>query len=69
MKRKISELPDAPYKKYAFEAERRGMVLTEGLLNDGASVILIGALDMIRELSERIETLEEAAKNRSIPPE
>ena len=42
--RKISELPAAPYKVLASEAERRGFSLTEGLITDATAVILIGAL-------------------------
>ena len=62
MNKKISELPDAPYQKYAIEAEKRGISVTNGIINDPVSVILIGALDMIRELSEKIKNLEENAK-------
>ena len=56
--RKISDLPEAPYKKYASEAERRGIDVTQGIISDPTAVILLGALDMIRELSEKIEALE-----------
>lgn len=59
--RKISELPAAPYKALASEAERRGIDVTQGLITDPTAVILLGALDMIRELSERIEALENAS--------
>lgn len=56
--KKISELPDAPYKKYAYEAQERGKALTQGLLSVPTDVILIGTLDLIRELYEKIEALE-----------
>lgn len=56
--RRLSQLPDAPYKKYAEEALRRGTESTGGELSDATSVILIGALDMIRELYEKIAILE-----------
>lgn len=61
-KRTISDLPPQPYQKYAMEAERRGIKLTEVMITDATSVILIGALDMIRELYERIERLEASNK-------
>ena len=63
--RKISELPDAPYRKYASEAERRGFDVTQGMITDATSVILIGALDMIRELYEKIEILEKRLDNNA----
>jgi len=59
--RKISDLPNAPYRKYASEAERRGFDVTHGLITEATDVILIGALDMIRELYERIKVLESAS--------
>lgn len=61
--KKISELPDAPYKELALEAQRRGVTLTKGVISDGVSLTLIGALDMMRELKERIEILEKQVTN------
>jgi len=60
MKRKISELPVAPYKALVSDAERRGRSLAQGSIIDATAIILIGALDMIRELYEKIEALEAA---------
>ena len=59
--RKICELPAAPYKTLAIEAQRRGVALAEGSITGATDTILIGVLDIIRELSERIETLEVAS--------
>lgn len=64
-KYKISDLPPAPYKTVASEAERRGIAATQGIISDANSVILIGAIDMIRELIERIEILEAGYENRN----
>lgn len=58
MNKKISELPKKPYTDYALDAQKRGIELTEGAVSDAVSVMLIGALDMIRELIERLEKLE-----------
>lgn len=55
---RVSELPEAPYKAYVLEAMRRGEVLVGKVLSIGAEIILIGAIDMIRELSEKVESLE-----------
>jgi hypothetical protein len=62
MSAKISQLPDGPYKKYAQEAERRGVLLAGTLITKPVDVVLLGALDLIRELFERVEKLE-AEKN------
>ena len=56
--KKISDLPEAPYKKISSEAERRGVDLVHGAISDPTAVILIGALDMIRELCEKIDKLK-----------
>lgn len=56
--RKINDLPEAPYQKYASEAERRGIDITQGVISEPTAVILLGALDMIRELFERLEAVE-----------
>ncbi len=52
---KITELPDGPWKQYALEAQRRGIELVSDCSLSGTDVILIGAIDMIRELTDKIE--------------
>jgi len=52
---KITELPDGPWRKYALEAQRRGIELVSDCSLSGTDVILIGVIDMIRELTEKIE--------------
>jgi len=52
---KITQLPDGPWKQYALEAQRRGIELVSDCSLSGTDVILIGAIDMIRELTEKIE--------------
>ncbi len=52
---KITELPDGPWKQYALEAQRRGIELVSDCSLSGTDVMLIGAIDMIRELTEKIE--------------
>ena len=55
---KITELPNGPWREYALEAQRRGLEkISDGSLS-GTDVILIGAIDMIRELTEKITKLE-----------
>jgi len=56
--RKISDLPEAPYQKIALEAQERGISLTGGLVDRATDVMLIGVIDIIRELREKIEALE-----------
>jgi hypothetical protein len=52
---KITELPNGPWREYALEAQRRGIeILGVDILN-GTDITLIGAIDMIRELTEKIE--------------
>jgi hypothetical protein len=55
---KITELPDGPWKQYALEAQRRGIELVSDCSLSGTDVILIGAIDMIRDLNERLTKLE-----------
>ena len=52
---KITQLPDGPWRKYALEAQRRGIELVSDCSLSGTDVMLIGAIDMIRELTEKIE--------------
>jgi hypothetical protein len=52
---KITELPNGPWREYALEAQRRGIELVSDCNLSGTNVILIGAIDMIRELTEKIE--------------
>jgi hypothetical protein len=52
---KITQLPDGPWRKYALEAQRRGIELVSDSSLSGTDVMLIGAIDMIRELTEKIE--------------
>jgi hypothetical protein len=52
---KITELPNGPWREYALEAQRRGIELVSDCSLSGTDVILIGAIDMIRELTEKIE--------------
>ena len=53
---KISQLPDGPWREYALEAERRGLEKISDCRLNGTDVILIGAIDMIRELTEKLES-------------
>lgn len=53
---RIVDLPDGAWKKYALEAERRGKEINNTI--EPVAVVLLGALDMIRELTERVEELE-----------
>jgi hypothetical protein len=52
---KITQLPNGPWREYALEAQRRGIELVSDCSLSGTDVILIGAIDMIRELTEKIE--------------
>lgn len=56
--RKISDLPVAPYQELAYEAQRRGTALTDGVLGDTNSIMLIGLIDIVRELSNKVSALE-----------
>ena len=52
---KITDLPNSAWKQYALEAQRRGIeILGHDILN-ATDITLIGAIDMIRELTEKIE--------------
>ena len=62
-------LREAPYKVYVLDAERRGIELIGELPHGITDVILhranfnlIGALDIIRELEERVRELDERVK-------
>jgi hypothetical protein len=55
---KITELPNGPWREYALEAQRRGIELVSDCSLSGTDVILIGAIDMIRDLNERLTKLE-----------
>jgi hypothetical protein len=61
--RKISDLQEAPYKEIASEAEQRGVNLVQGAISDPVAIILIGTLDIIRELREEIEKLKSVRAN------
>ena len=53
---KITDLPNGPWREYALEAQRRGLEKISDCRFSGTDVILIGAIDMIRELTEKLET-------------
>ena len=52
---KITDLPNGPWREYALEAQRRGIELVSDCSLSGTDVMLIGVIDMIRELTEKIE--------------
>ena len=52
---KITQLPNGPWREYALEAQRRGIELVSDCSLSGSDITLIGAIDMIRELTEKIE--------------
>jgi hypothetical protein len=52
---KIKDLPDGPWREYALEAQRRGIEILGADILNGTDITLIGAIDMIRELTEKIE--------------
>ena len=52
---KIKDLPDGPWREYALEAQRRGIEIVGADILNGTDITLIGAIDMIRELTEKIE--------------
>ena len=56
--KKISDLPAAPYQELAYEAQQRGIALSGGVLGDTNSIMLIGLIDIVRELSDKIAILE-----------
>ena len=53
---KITDLPNGPWREYALEAQRRGLEKISDCRLNGTDVILIGAIDMIRELTEKLES-------------
>jgi len=55
---KITQLPNGPWREYALEAQRRGIELVSDCSLSGTDVMLIGAIDMIRDLNERLTKLE-----------
>ena len=55
---KITDLPNGPWREYALEAQRRGLEKISDCRLSGTDVILIGAIDMIRDLNERLTKLE-----------
>ena len=55
---KITDLPNGPWREYALEAERRGLEKISDCRLSGTDVMLIGAIDLIRELTEKITKLE-----------
>ena len=55
---KITDLPNGPWREYALEAQRRGLEKISDCSLSGTDVMLIGAIDMIRELNEKITKLE-----------
>ena len=55
---KITDLPNSAWKQYALEVQRRGIeILGHDILN-ATDIMLVGAIDMIRELNERLTKLE-----------
>lgn len=56
--RTFNELPAAPYKELANEVERRGLDLVGGVAMEGTATVLIGLIDVVRELSEKVEALQ-----------
>jgi len=55
---KITDLPDGPWKQYALEAQRRGIEIVGADILNGTDITLIGAIDLIRDLNERLTKLE-----------
>jgi len=52
---KITQLPNGPWREYALEAQRRGIEVVSDCNLSGTDITLIGVIDMIRELTEKIE--------------
>jgi hypothetical protein len=52
---KIKDLPNGPWREYALEAQRRGIEILGADILNATDITLIGAIDMIRELTEKIE--------------
>ena len=55
---KITDLPNGPWREYALEAQRRGLEKISDCRLSGTDVMLIGAIDLIRELTEKLTKLE-----------
>ena len=55
--KRVSELPDFPYKDLVREAERRGMEAVQGNLTDGAAVVLLGLCQIVGELQDKVNRL------------
>ena len=55
---KITDLPNGAWREYALEVQRRGLEKIGDCQLSGTDVMLIGAIDMIRELTEKITKLE-----------
>jgi hypothetical protein len=55
---KIKDLPNGPWREYALEAQRRGIEIVGADILNGTDITLIGAIDLIRELNERLTKLE-----------
>ena len=55
---KITDLPNGPWREYALDAQRRGLEKISDCRLSGTDVMLIGAIDLIRELNEKITKLE-----------
>ncbi len=55
---KIKDLPNGPWREYALEAQRRGIEIVGSDILNGTDITLIGAIDLIRELNERLTKLE-----------
>jgi len=55
---KIKDLPNGPWREYALEAQRRGIEIVGADILSGTDITLIGAIDLIRELNERLTKLE-----------
>ncbi len=55
---KIKDLPNGPWREYALEAQRRGIEILGADILNGTDITLIGAIDLIRELNERLTKLE-----------
>ena len=55
---KITDLPNGPWREYALEAQRRGLEKISDCSLSGTDVMLIGAIDLIRELTEKLTKLE-----------
>jgi hypothetical protein len=62
---KIKDLPNGPWREYALEAreyaleaQRRGIEIVGADILSDTDITLIGAIDMIRDLNERLTKLE-----------